>query len=58
MQRAGRRGRSARGRLRRKYELRLELVSINSRMSLLRQFGDELESAQSCDTDGEWIVQV
>lgn len=44
--------------LRRKHELRLQLVTINGRMGLLRYFGDQLESAQSYDTDGERIVQV
>lgn len=44
--------------LRRKHELRLDLASINGRMGVLRYFGDELESVQSYDTDGERIVQI
>ena len=42
----------------RKQELRLELAPINGRLGVLRYFGDELESAQSFDTDGERIVQI
>lgn len=44
--------------LRRKHELRLEHVWINGRPGLLRYFGDQLESAQSFETDGERIVDV
>ncbi|MGH8174154.1 MAG: RNA polymerase subunit sigma-24, partial [Rhodanobacteraceae bacterium] len=44
--------------LRRKAEMRIELVLINGRSGVLRYFGDELESAQSYDTDGERIVRV
>lgn len=44
--------------LRRKHELRLELATINGRMGVLRYFGDQLESAQSYDTDGERILRV
>ncbi|MEH6417107.1 RNA polymerase sigma-70 factor [Pseudomonas sp. CGJS7] len=44
--------------LRRKHELRLRLVAINGRVGVLRYFGDELESAQTYDTDGERIVRV
>jgi RNA polymerase sigma-70 factor (ECF subfamily) len=39
-------------------DMRIELVSINGRLGVLRYFGDELESAQSYDTDGERIVHV
>jgi len=44
--------------LRHKHDLRIELASINGRLGVLRYFGDELESAQSYDTDGERIVQI
>ena len=44
--------------LRRKHELRLELVPLNGHMGLLRYFGEELESAQFYDTDGERILGV
>ncbi|SFK53499.1 RNA polymerase sigma-70 factor [Lysobacter sp. cf310] len=44
--------------LRRKHELRLELATINGRVGVLRYFGDQLESAQSYDTDGERILRV
>ncbi|KRD77057.1 RNA polymerase sigma-70 factor [Lysobacter sp. Root983] len=44
--------------LRRKHELRLQLATINGRMGVLRYFGDQLESAQSYDTDGERILRV
>lgn len=44
--------------LRRKHELRIELVTINGRLGVLRYFGDQLESAQSYDTDGERILRV
>ncbi|RDZ27306.1 RNA polymerase sigma-70 factor [Lysobacter silvisoli] len=44
--------------LRRGHELRLELAWINGRLGLLRYFGDELESAQYYDSDGERITGV
>lgn len=44
--------------LRRKHELRLELVPLNGHMGLLRYFGEALESAQFYDTDGERILGV
>jgi RNA polymerase sigma-70 factor (ECF subfamily) len=44
--------------LRHQHDLRIELASINGRLGVLRYFGDELESAQSYDTDGERIVQI
>ena len=44
--------------LRRKHEQRLELATINGRLGVLRYFGDELESAQSYDTDGERIMHI
>lgn len=44
--------------LRHRDDLRIELVPINGRLGVLRWFGDELESAQSFDTDGERIVRV
>jgi RNA polymerase sigma-70 factor (TIGR02957 family) len=44
--------------LRHKDDMKLELVSINGRLGVLRYLGDELESAQSFDTDGERIVHI
>lgn len=44
--------------LRRRHELRLEPVSINGRMGILRYFGNTLESAQAYETDGDRIVSV
>jgi RNA polymerase sigma-70 factor (ECF subfamily) len=46
------------GTLRHQHDLRIELASINGRLGVLRYFGDELESAQSYDTDGERIVHI
>jgi RNA polymerase sigma-70 factor (TIGR02957 family) len=46
------------GTLRRTHDMRLELAQINGRLGVLRWFGDQLESAQSYDTDGERIVHV
>lgn len=44
--------------LRHKHDLQIKLASINGRLGVLRYFGDELESAQSYDTDGERIVRI
>lgn len=44
--------------LRHKDDLRLELTTINGQLGVLRWFGDELESAQFYDTDGEHIQGV
>lgn len=44
--------------LRRGHELRLEPAWINGRLGLLRYFGDQLESAQCYDSDGERITGV
>lgn len=38
--------------------LRIELATINGRCGVLRYFGDELESAQAFDSDGERIARV
>jgi RNA polymerase sigma-70 factor (ECF subfamily) len=44
--------------LRHKHELRIELVPINGRLGVLRYLGDELESAQAYDTDGQRITHI
>ena len=44
--------------LRRMHELRIRLAPINGRLGVLRYFGDELESAQAYDTDGERILRI
>ncbi|NKI93996.1 RNA polymerase sigma-70 factor [Rhizobacter sp. SG703] len=44
--------------LRWKDELRIELALINGEWGLLRFFNGMLESAQSCETDGERIVRI
>ncbi|KQU67161.1 MULTISPECIES: RNA polymerase sigma-70 factor [unclassified Rhizobacter] len=44
--------------LRWKDELRVELALINGEWGLLRFFNGVLESAQSCETDGERIVRI
>jgi len=44
--------------LRWKDELRVELALINGEWGLLRFFNGALESAQSCETDGERIVRI
>jgi RNA polymerase sigma-70 factor (TIGR02957 family) len=46
------------GTLRHKHDLQIKLVPINGRLGVLRYFGEELESAQSFDTDGEHIVHI
>ena len=46
------------GGLRHEHDMRIELVTINGRLGVLRYFGEELESAQSFDTDGEHITHV
>jgi RNA polymerase sigma-70 factor (TIGR02957 family) len=46
------------GTLRRERDVQIKLASINGRLGVLRYFGDELESVQSYDTDGERIVHV
>ncbi len=38
--------------------LRLEPAWLNGRLGILRYFGDQLESAQSYETDGQHIVSV
>lgn len=44
--------------LRPERRMRLELATLNGRAGILRYFGDELESAQAYDTDGERIIHV
>jgi len=46
------------GTLRHAHDMRIELASINGRLGVLRYFGDQLESAQSFETDGEHITHV
>ena len=44
--------------LRYKHALRVELAMINGQYAVLRYVGDELESAQSYESDGERITRV
>lgn len=44
--------------LRYKHALRVELAMINGQYAVLRYIGDELESAQSYESDGERITRV
>ncbi len=44
--------------LRQERGLQIKLASINGRLGVLRYFGEELESAQSYDTDGGRIVHI
>ncbi len=44
--------------LRYKHALRIELAMINGQYAVLRYIGDELESAQSYESDGERITRV